>query len=376
MKKRQIIIVLAAIAIVFIGRLGMQMLGEPAERKVKESTERIVTVFTETVNLGDVEIQVKSTGSLEAKVRMELFSEVQGMMLPDNGRFKAGTPFQKGDLLLGIRNDNVLASTIALRAAFARNLSTTMADIRIDFNEAFATWSNYLNSIDPEKTLPTLPKVSNSKFKSYLNGKNVFADYYNVRNAEIGLSRYRLIAPFSGVLIDAQVNPGTVIRQGQLLGVFVQPGVYELRASTDAKTIQSLAVGKLVSVTSESTGPKKFPGKISRINVNIDPETQMSEFYVELRSKELKEGMFMSLDVDAKTIQNAYELNRAALRDSKFAYVVEDNVLKKVGLEILHKSESTVVVRGLKSGQVVLSKLPPSAFEGMKVSIYNENAAQ
>ncbi|MFT5337017.1 MAG: membrane fusion protein (multidrug efflux system) [Luteibaculaceae bacterium] len=376
MKKRQIIIILAAIAIVYIGRLGMQMLGEPTERKVKETTERIVTVFTETVKLGDVEIQVKSTGSLEAKDRMELYSEVQGMMLPDKGRFKAGTRFQKGDLLLGIRNDNVLASTIALRAAFASNLSTTMADIRIDFNEAFATWSSYLNSIDPEKTLPSLPEVSNSKFKSYLNGKNVFADYYNVRNAEIGLSRFGIKAPFSGVLTDARVNPGTVIRPGQLLGVFVQPGVYELRASTDAKTLQSLVVGKTVAVTSESTGDTSFPGKISRINVNIDPETQMSEFFVELRSKELKEGMFMSLDVDAKTIQNAYELNRAALRDSKFAYVVENDALRKITLEILHKSESTVVVRGLESGQVVLSKLPPSAFEGMKVNIYNENAAQ
>ena len=374
MKKRQIIIVLIALGILVLGYLGKSLLGEPAERQPKASRERVTTVFVDTVKLRSIPITVKSTGSIEAKDRMELYSEVQGMMLPDQGKFKAGTTFNQGEALMRLRNDNVQAGIVAQRSAFARSLSATMADMRLDFKEFYSDWVTYLNAIDPEKSLAPLPVVTDAKLKSYLNGKNIYTDYYNVRNSEILLSRYQINAPFKGILVQANANPGTIIRPGQLLGVFVKPGVYELKASTDARTLKSLEKGQAVTV-SNSSG-QKFEGKITRINASLDPQTQMSEFFVELKSDELKEGQFMSLEVEAKTIENAFELNRSALRDSQYAYVVEDSKLKKVQLDVLHKTENTVVVKGLELGQIVLNKLPPSAFEGMSVKIYGETASE
>ena len=43
---------------------------------------------------------------------------------------------------------------------------------------------------------------------------------------------------------------------------------------------------------------------------------------------------------------------------------------------MLHKGERTAVIKGLDNGEIVLTKLPPAAFEGMKVNVYTETAAQ
>ncbi len=376
MKKRQIIIIVVALLVLLLGKLGKNFLAKPAERNKPTEKERVITVFTDEVELRDIAIEVNTTGSLRAKDRMELFSEVQGLMLPDNGRFKEGNSFSKGEILLSLRSDDARANVVAQRSTFERSLSSIMADLRLDFPSSFASWENYLQSIDVNSALPALPQVNDSKLKSYLTGRSIYSNYYSVRNAEINLSRFQIIAPFSGVLISANVNPGTVVRPGQPLGIFVKPGVYELQASTDAGTVNRLAKGQKVQLYPDGNSGKKYEGKILRVNASIDPQTQMSDFFVEVHSEELKEGQFMRLDVQAETIQAAYEIDRSALQDSRLAYVVEDQILKQKEITVLHTTEKTAIIQGVEDGDVILIKLPPAVFEGMKVLVYAESPEQ
>jgi multidrug efflux pump subunit AcrA (membrane-fusion protein) len=372
MKTRQIIIVAVAILILFAGKLGKDWIASPKERSKPAPKEQLVTVFTDVVKLRDIPLQVTTTGSLEAKDRMELYSEVQGLMLNDKGRFNAGNQFQKGQILLSIRADDARAAVIAQRSAFERTLSSVMADIRIDYPSAFDTWDAYLKGIDVQASLPELPTVTNSKLKSYLNGRDVFTSYYNVRNTEIELSRFTIRAPFNGTLITADVDPGTVIRNGQLLGVFIRPGVYELQASTDARTIVKLKIGQSVTLSSEGDADRQYTGKVSRINSSIDPATQLCEFFVEVRSDALREGEFLSVNINAEEVKEAYEISRSALKNTNSAYVVEDGKLRAIKLDIMHLTNETAMVHGLENGQEVLTKLPPAVFGGMKVNVHSE----
>jgi membrane fusion protein, multidrug efflux system len=375
MKKRQIIIVATAVLVLMAGKFIKDLLANPPEKEKPIEVERVLTVFAEEVLLKDIPIQVMTTGTLEAKERMELYSEVQGLMLPDGGRFKAGNTFSQGQVLLSLRADDARARVVAQRSAFERLLSSVMADIKIDYPADYETWKSYLESIDVNATLPSLPGLPNENLKRYLTGRSIMAEFYNVRNAEIGLSRFTITAPFNGVLTSANVDPGTVVRPGQLLGVFVKPGHYELMAAVDSRTVQRLAKGQKVDVYEEGNMDQVFQGTISRINASIDPQTQMSEFFVDLKSSELKEGQFMSISVEAKTIPNAYEIDRSAIRDLMYVFVVENGALKRVDINILHTSDKTAVIDGLQTGQTVLTKLPPAAFEGMKVTVYGETSA-
>lgn len=373
MNTRKIVIVISALAILAIGKFGKDFLAEPEEREKPQETERRVTVFTDNVELGDITLELNTTGSLQAKDRMELFSEVQGLMLPDAGRFKAGNSFSQGQALINLRSDDARANVVAQRSTFERTLSAIMADIRLDHPTEFFLWDAYLKQVDVNSSLPSLPEVTDPKLKSYLTGRSIYSTYYSVRNAEISLSRFTISAPFSGVLVSADVTPGTVVRPGQRLGVFVKPGIYELQASTDAKTASRLAKGQLVTVHPDGDPATSYEGKVIRVNASIDPQTQMSDFFVEIRSDELKDGQFMQVEVQAEVVHDAYELNRSALKNSRYVFLVNGNRLKLQEVEILHTTEKTAVISGLKNGDIILTKVPPTAFEGMEVEIYTEN---
>lgn len=374
MKKRQIIIVIVAALILLLGKLSMNYMATPPEKERPEDKVRIVTVFTEKVSLRDIPVQVETTGSLQAKNRMELYSEVQGLMLPDQGRFKSGTTFKKGQPLVRLRSDDARSRVVSQRSSFQRLLSSVMADIRIDYESQYGEWSTYLRSIDAEAPLPPLPAIHDEQLKSYLTGRNIYTEFYTVRNLEIGLSRYRIVAPFSGVLTSANVTPGTVVRPGQLLGVFVKPGLYEMQAASNSNNVDRLAKGQKVELFKDDSGIG-YEGSVSRINASVDAQTQMSSFFIEVRSDELKEGQFLRLAIQAETINEAFEIDRSAIKDSRTVFVVVGDELRSVPIEIVYTKDKTAIIKGLKEGQEVLVKLPPSAFDGMKVSIYSDTVA-
>ena len=73
--------------------------------------------------------------------------------------------------------------------------------------------------------------MEDEKENYFITGRGILSGFYNVKNLEQRLSKYRLVAPFSGVLTEALVTEGTLIRSGQKLGEFIDPTVYELEVA-------------------------------------------------------------------------------------------------------------------------------------------------
>ena len=372
MKKRQVIIVLAALAIIIVGRVLSNIIATPKEKVAKAPKQNITTVFIETVKNDSVTIFVESTGVLEAVKRLELFSEVQGQMLPDNGKFKAGNAFRKGELLIAIRSNDQQAQLFAQRSVFESALTAVMADLKVDYPEEFPKWNEYLKSYSSQNAVPDLPNVKSEKLNSFLVGRGIYNTYHMLKNIEIINSKYNIRAPYDGVLISVNADPGTVIRQGQALGVFIQPTHYEMETSIDAVSAERLKVGQKVELTMDGIASKKWEGKISRLVKSVDRNSQMSSFFVAVDGDDLKEGMYLQAKVEANKIPNAYEMSRSALVDNNQVYIVEGDSLALREVSNEYFSQNTVVLSGIENGTKVLTKVPPSAFEGMKVSIYKE----
>lgn len=373
MKKRQIVIVLVAVAILAVGKLVSDKVGTPKEKPAKKAKVNETIVFAETVNNRSIPILVSSTGVLKAVKRMEMFSEVQGRMEADNGRFKAGNSFQKGELLVRIRSNDQQAQLSSQRSAFESALAAVMPDLKVDYPNEFGKWESYLVDFSTSNSVNQLPTVSSAQLKSFLVGRGIYRDYHSLKNIEIINSKYAIRAPYSGVLTAANVDPGTIIRQGQALGTFIQPKHYEMETAIDAVAAERLQVGQAVQLSMQGDASKNWTGKIARLVNAIDPTTQMSSFYVTVSGDDLKEGMFLQAQVQANEIVNAVEINRSALVDNNQVYVVEGDslVLKKIVTEYL--GENTAVISGLRTGEQLLTKVPPAAYPGLKVSIYKEN---
>jgi multidrug efflux pump subunit AcrA (membrane-fusion protein) len=371
MKKRQIIIIAVAVLIVVAAKLVSDVVGTPKERPKPQPKEKINTVFVDTVALSDIPIIVESTGRLQAVDRIELYSEVQGAMLPDGGRFRAGTSFRKGETLFSIRADDQRAAVISSRSNFLQNLSTVMPDIRLDHEESYPAWNTFLSDADAETGVPILPDNMSESLERFLTGRGILSSYYAMRNAEAQLAKYTIRAPFSGVLTEASVIPGSVVRTGTRLGLFLRPEVYELEVAVDASTIHYLEIGQMVEL-SKADSEQRFNGEIVRVNKALDPSTQLCSFFVKVSDPALQDGMYLQAQVQAATIEGAFRVSRSTLLDQQAVYVVQDSLLRRQEVEVLHTNSGSTVIRGLKDGQVVLSQVPPDAFEGMKVQIYTK----
>jgi multidrug efflux pump subunit AcrA (membrane-fusion protein) len=370
MKKRQVVIIGTSILILVIGKLISNVLAEPAEKKAKAKTTSIATVFTDTVKNDSIPIFVITTGALEAMKRLELYSEVQGVMIADNGKFKAGNAFKKGELLVGIRSNDQEAQLYAQRSSFESTITSIMPDLKSDFPNHFELWNSYLKTFTVKQSVADLPKVTDDKLKSFLVGRGIYSSYHSLKNLEIINSKYYITAPYDGVLTAANSDPGTVIRPGQSLGVFIQPYLYELETSTDALTAELLSVGQKVELTIDGLSDKKWIGKINRIVKAIDKSSQMNTFFVEVEGRDLKEGMFLQAKVEAKKIANSFQLSRSALVDNNQVFIVRDGKLELRNIENRFYNQDQAVISGLSDGDIVLTKVPPAAFEGMEVNVY------
>jgi len=367
---RKAIIVAVGILIVFAGVKGCQMMGASKEQAKPKAIDNVTTVFTDEVQLSSVPVFVESTGVLEAVERLELFSEVQGIMLPDGGKFKEGVSFKKGEVLVAIKSSDVQAQLVARRSTFERMLTAVMPDLKLDYAADFSIWSTYLKNLSVTSSLPELPKVKNEQLKSFLTGNSIYSEYYNIKNAEINLAKFKIRAPYTGVLVEANVDPGTVIRQGQQLGVFIKPDQYELEVAISAGLVDMLANGKKAELALDKNFNETWEGQISRINRTVNTESQLSSVFVRTNSTQLKNGMFMHAKIFADEVKDAVEVSRSMLFDEDKVFLVKRDILVEKQVTIKHQSKNSAIVSGLDNRDVILTKIPPTAFAGMKVSIY------
>lgn len=336
------------------------------QKPVRKAKKIVKVVYVDVVENSDIPITIKANGNLVAKNKIEIFSEVQGILQPTAKEFKAGTSYKKGEVILRINNEEHFANLQAQKSSLYNSITSIMPDIRLDYPTEYNKWQNYLKGFDFNKTTPKLPEVNSDKEKFFISSRNIYTAYYNVKNMEVRLSKYVIRTPFNGVLTDALVNPGSLVRQGQKLGELIDPSVYEMEVAINANYIDLLQKGSMVKL-SKLDNSKTWTGKIIRVNGKVDQASQTVKTYIQVAGKELREGMYLEALLVAKQEKNAYELPRKLLVNNQSVYVLRDSTLALVDVQPVYFKNKTVVIKGLKNGTKVLAKNVPGAYEGMLV---------
>jgi len=367
---RQYISIFLGILLIAGGFMGYKKLANSKKEK-KHTVKRIVKVAqTQEVKNTTIPINITTSGTLKAKDKIDLFTEVQGILIRGNKEFEEGTYFKKGETILIINSEEFSANLRAQKSNFYSVLTAMMPDLQLDFPEVYPKWKNYLSSFDMQKNLRILPETSSDKEKYFITGRKVFSSYYSVKNAEARLSKYHIRAPFSGVLSSTLVNSGSLIRPGQKMGTLVNTSAYELEVNINTQYSDLLQKGKKVSLQNlEHT--KEYSGIVSRINPIVDASSQTLKVYITIENKNLREGMYLEANLPIKSIEKAIEVARKLLVDDIKLFIVKDTLLSLQTVNPVFYNEKTVVVQGLENGQKLVNEPIPGAFEGMVVKISN-----
>ncbi|MBU2975475.1 efflux RND transporter periplasmic adaptor subunit [Zobellia sp. B3R18] len=344
-----------------------------SKRTPRPKPEKVIkTVFVDTVKNGSIPIVIPANGNLSAKQRVELYSEVQGVFRKGNKLFKAGQTYRAGETIIRIDAAEYAASVQSAKSNLYNLITSIMPDLRLDYPEIFPKWQKYLSDFNMGNTTPALPEMTDEKEKYFISGRGILTNYYNVKNLEQRLSKYRISAPFSGILTEALVTEGTLVRSGQKLGEFINTDVYELEVAIGKDYSDLLKVGESVELINLN-GTKTYTGKVARINGSVDLASQTIRAYIDVKDENLREGMYLEANLDARQEENAIEIDRGLLLENDQIFVVRDTILDVVDVKPVYFSDRKVVLKNVPDGLTIVSKPVVGAYAGMLVKVFDES---
>ncbi|MDT8415878.1 MAG: HlyD family efflux transporter periplasmic adaptor subunit [Flavobacteriaceae bacterium] len=360
-----VIILLGA---VFFGKYIIDSRNEP----VKEVPKIVQRAYIDTVQNTVVPVVISANGNLTALRKVELFAEVQGILQSKGKMFREGQKYNTGEVLLSLDASEFYASVQAQKSNLFNLIASIMPDLKLDFPEISDKWQQYLNNFDITKTTPALPQIESDKERFFLAGRNIITTFYNVKNLEERLSKFTIRAPFSGILTEALVTEGTLVRNGQKLGEFIDPNVYELQVSVSKTFSDLLRIGKKVQLNNINK-TLVVEGEVVRINGRVDQATQTVSAFIQVKSPELKEGMYMEANIAAQNIENAIQVPRTLLLDDRQLYVVKDSILDLIEVSPSFFGDKEVIIQGIPNGTHLVTRNIPGAYKGMLVEVVAKN---
>jgi len=363
---RKIILIILSVVIIAGAAIGAKLIIDSKTAPKSKASKEIKIVTVDTIQNATIPIVIPANGNLQAKRRVELYAEVTGVFRPTGKLFRTGQVYRAGETLIVIDNTEFYSQVRSSRSTLNNQITAIMPDLRLDYPDSYPQWQAYLDQWNMNSNTPALPEPVNDKEKYFITGRNIYTTYYNIKNLENRLGKYRITAPFAGVLTDAMVTEGTLVRNGQQLGEYIQTGSYEMQVAISAEFADLLQIGEQVKLVNIS-GSKTYQGEVTRVNGKVDQASQTITVVIEVNDPELKEGMYLTANLDAQQIPNAVELNRNLLQNGNGLFVVEDGKLKLQEVQPVYFSDKTMVLKGLENGTVIVSQSLSGAYEGMLV---------
>ena len=372
--KKNVLRALAGMGILVVGVMVMNALigmkGTPPV-KPRSASARLVKVMP--AKSETIAPQVSVEGRVQALNRMTVLSEVNGVLPVGGKEFREGVRYEMDEAMLRLDDSELRASLVAQRSQWLQLVAGTLADLQVDFPDRADTWKELVQTLDVQVVLPDLPEPGSDRERLYLTSRGIISGYHNIRANEARLDKFTVRAPFEGVIVGAQVEPGSMVRAGQPVGTLVGIGTFEVKSAVHARHLPLLSRGDEVLLQDE-TGAVVAKGRVARISGNVDPTTQSASVFCEVSAEDgqsLRDGRFLSGQVLGSPMDNVMALDEALLTGDggSEVFVVRDGVLKLVEVAIMHRDADRVLVRGMKSGEQVLAESVSGAYEGMLVEL-------
>ena len=362
---RKWILFFLGIIILFVSFKLSQTIANSNEIRSPEGKSLVKEVYTLEVKKRSYQVEIPSSGVLEAYRRVSLTSRVQGVMQTIKPLFKTGQKYKAGQTLVQIDASDYRANVKAQRASLYNLITSVLPDLQLDFEGAYEQWSQFLKNFDIEKPTPSLPKME-EKVRLFVSGRGLISSYYALQNLEKNLQYYSLKAPFDGVLVSANMTEGSLVRPGQQMGEFIATDQYELKVSLPKTFIQKIEEGAKVSLHSIDTN-QTYEGTVARINAKVNTQTQSVEVFIRVSDPDLKEGMFLEANISANTFEQVFAVDRGLLNGDQELFIVENNTLQLRKVEAIHFTETLAIVKGLENGAVIIAQPLIGAYSGMEV---------
>lgn len=353
-----------------LSKLFISMKPEPPKRPEVEMKR---FVKTETVQYAEIVSPLTRDGRAVSGSEVTLVSEASGKIEPGNVLLRKGTAFRKGQLIAEIYKDEVELALKASKSKFLNTMTLLLPDIKVDYPDQLQAFETFFRAIDLEKNLPEMPVVKNEKLKIFLASRNMFSEYYGIKQNEKRLERHSLYAPFDGTFSQVNFEVGGYVNTGGQIAKMIRTDYVEIEVPVPNLDSRWIKIGDRVNVISEDGSSK--PGSVIRKAHFIDANTQSRSIFVQVKNfstEGLLPGEYKLVEFPGQKIAEAMEIPRGAVFNSNVVYTVVDGKLKKREIDVIKVNEKTLIFNGLEEGAKVVVEALINVKENTPVGILGE----
>jgi membrane fusion protein (multidrug efflux system) len=296
---------------------------------------------------------LNTSGRMYAFNKVEIFAEVSGVLEDSSKSFKAGHRYKKGDVMININSDVYLNSLLAKKSNLLAQLSLLLADAKSDFPDSYQKWQSYLDNFDLNKPLRPLPEDLSSRETTYLASHNILSLYYEIKSMQANYEKYSIEAPFNGVVTQSNINPGTLVRNGQKLGEFINTYLYEIVVPVKAADLHKISIGKFVELNTVDSD-KIYKGKIARVNFIVDQQTQSVQVYIQSADKGILDGMFFNVAIKVQSDKKLARIPLQAIHNGRQVRLKTEEGTTLIDVTIVERTATDYLVEGLEEGSLVV----------------------
>jgi HlyD family secretion protein len=344
--------------------------------KVQATKDESVPVQVEAVEASDIDVTVKTKGTLAARKEAEVSPKIGGRIaelkvdrgaavkagqvvafIDDSQHCLAWQQAQKGHAAARAGLSSARAVVIQAEAGFEkvesdfqriRNLWEKRSIARQQYDHAEAGWRAAKAQLNQAREMEAAAEAQAE------------AAEVAVEMAQTNLDDCRVTAPFSGVITKREINMGEMVTPGTPLFHLETMTNLELRAEVSSKFLSQLHVGVAVRARFESFD-EVVELQIDEISPSVDDESRAVEIkcYLDNESRIYATGLYAEVEIILQRKSGVPTVPREALvqeNDHTFVYRVSDDIAEKTevttGISGRNKIE---ILSGLQVGDLVVT---------------------
>ena len=384
MRMKRLLKALLPVLIIFLGWAGMKYLSHlksPPKKRPIHFEGPLVEVMH--VKRGDYRARLTLTGVVQARHLLRVVPEVTGRVIWVNPDFERGGYIEKGEPFFKI--DPLFYE--AQRAKAEEALKAALLDLEEVRSKARVAREEW-QKIHGENESPESPLVL---FTPQLEAAEarVRSATSALKKATQDLARTRVIAPYSCVVQEERIEPGTYVRAGEEVAKVIGINTLEVKIPMTLHDFMLLggdsgAIGKEVSISLwDVVGHEnvaQWTGRIERVLPSVTEKERMFQIIAvvedpfQVLNKEegrtsLRVNSFAQCRVQGAILRGVFPVPERAIKDEVYVWRVDEgNRLKMVKIDVVLRERQRVFVRGpLNDGDTIVLSNIKGATQGMRV---------
>lgn len=199
------------------------------------------------------------------------------------------------------------------------------------------------------------PKAAAEDARSQLRAAEAAA-----RGGAAALRYYRVTAPFSGVIIRRDAEPGNLATPSTVLFTIASPDTLRVTAEVDERDVEGLRDGALAFVSADGLPGQVARGRVEAVTPAGDPEARVFRVRIALpRDTLLKPGMTVDVNIVTGMRPQATLIPITAVEAGQAWVVIEGRAEPRKLQTGARAARSVEVISGVRPGEKVI--LNPSA---------------